>query len=587
MEVGHKYGYLHVIGKMLRFIRKHELSLAVYFVLCISKLSICLFLADLINNAVQSAIELNMGVLSKYALQMLIVILTGTLVSYFSTYVYGLFKSRIMLDIKEYAINHIKKLPVNFIEDNHSGDIISRLTNDLTAVQNFIGEELFPTCVQLIGMVITSIFLVSISWKLYILTFITLPPSLFIITRISKPMKAYFKEVSKSLGRANTIAQDAYNGISVIKAFNLEQFFHSKFTEPVEDGLKNNIQGLHRLKFIPVFEILLRSVPASICLMYGAFLAINKEIQPGQLLSFMYLIGNIVWPFASLPGIVTNITNALGTSERFFEIMDRPVERETGISFSDMNSSTCVAFKNVSFSYDGQRNVLSDICFDVRKGSRTALVGLSGCGKSTVLKLISGYYDNYAGIMEVFGHDIREWSLQALRSKISYVTQDTYLFPASIYENILLGRPDATEEEVIMAAKAADAHDFIMELPETYETFAGEKGIKLSGGQKQRISLARAILRNAPVLLLDEPTSALDTLSESLIQKALKTFAEDKTTIIVAHRLSTIKDVDEILVIDNNCIVERGTHDQLLSINSLYSRLYEKQLKAEDDCEVA
>ena len=228
---------------------------------------------------------------------------------------------------------------------------------------------------------------------------------------------------------------------------------------------------------------------------------------------------------------------------------------------------------------------MEHLSFSIKPGSRIALVGASGCGKSTVLKLISGFYDYQEGNIELYGHELREWSISAIRSNISLVSQDTYLFPASVYDNILYGRPDASKEEVINAAISACAHEFIMELPEGYDTLVGERGIKLSGGQKQRISLARAFLKDAPVILLDEPTSALDTISESLVQEAMNTVMRDKTAIIVTHRLSTIKDVDGILVMDHGQIVERGTHEQLAAYDSLYSKLYSRQTARSDDSE--
>jgi ABC-type multidrug transport system fused ATPase/permease subunit len=283
----------------------------------------------------------------------------------------------------------------------------------------------------------------------------------------------------------------------------------------------------------------------------------------------------------------------MGTAQRFFEILDKPIEREDGKDFNFSESEVCINFKDLTFSYDNsinnpkdeeysQKNILKNLNFEVKKGSKLAIVGKSGCGKSTILKLILGFYDYREGKIDFFGHDMHEWSIQAIRSKISFVSQDTYLFPATVFDNILYGRTDASKEEVVGAAKAAGAHEFIMELPEGYETMVGERGIRLSGGQKQRISLARVFLKDAPVILLDEPTSALDNISEAIVLEAINVAMHDKTAIIITHKLSAIKNVDEILVIDDGRIVERGSHEILISKDGNYSRLYNRQFDKEN-----
>lgn len=587
MTDNNKYTFKEVMRKMYRFIKKCKLFIFTYITLSILSIGINLVLANLINKSINSAIDLNHNELYSYLIQMGLIIISGIFITYFSTLVYGIFRAKVMLDIRRTATEHLEKLPLSFIEDNHTGDIISRLTNDLSSVQNFIGDSLFKTLIQFASVIITSIYLIEINWKLYIVTFMVIPPGLFAIDRISKPMKKYFKEASKNLGKANSIAQDSYGGIPIIKAFNLEELFQNKFNENIKNGLKYNIQGVHRLKYIPPFNIILRSTPFSICLIYGAYLSINNEISPGQLLSFTYLMGGIVWTFAFLPGIISNLTNSLGTTERFFEILDTPIEREDGNCFENLDSQKVVSFDKVSFAYNGEKNILKDLSFQVNNGSKIALVGASGCGKSTVLKLISGFYYHQKGNIELFGYNSKDWNINHLRSKLSYVSQDTYLFPGTVMENILLGNIRAKREEVINAAKAADAHEFILELPDGYNTLVGERGIKLSGGQRQRISIARAFLKNAPIILLDEATSALDTLSEAAIQNSLEKIMEGKTAIIVAHRLSTIKNVDEIYVMDNGSIVDRGKHEELIKVDNIYSKLYAKQFNIYDTQETA
>jgi ABC-type multidrug transport system fused ATPase/permease subunit len=410
-------------------------------------------------------------------------------------------------------------------------------------------------------------------------------------------MGKFFKEASSAVGKANALAADTYGGLPIIKAYGLEEHFLNRFEESINSSIKSNSKGLHLLKFMPIFNILLWSAPFTICLIYGAILSLNGEISPGQLPAFVYLLNNIVWTVAAIPRIVADFQQSMGTARRFFEIIDTPTEREDGMDFGVSDEEECIRFNNVTFSY-GKTNasnanlsnadnepgisenpVLNSLNFSVRKGCKVALVGASGCGKSTVLKLIMGFYENASGTIDLWGNNLSKWNLHVLRDKISYVSQETFLYPASIRYNIAMGRPDASEEEILQAARAANAIDFILELPDGIDTMIGERGITLSGGQRQRLSLARAFLQNSSIILLDEPTSALDTISEAQVQEAMNRILEGRTAVIVTHRFSTIKDVDEIMVMDQGRITECGTHQQLVNADGLYARLYNRQLE--------
>lgn len=594
-KVSQNYSVLGSILRMFSYVKKHKLLLGVYLVISIIGIFINLSFANLINNSVGAAVDRNQNILKDSMVWTLIVVAVGLTVAFLSTYVYGRFKSGIMLDIRNNAMKHLQQLPVSFIENNHTGDVISRFTKDMNTVLNFIGDDLFKTAIQFVSLIITSIYLIHINWKLYALSVAIMPPVLYLSTLVTKPMGRFFKESSVHMGKANALAQDSYGGIFILKAFNLEKIFYNRFSETVNESLKYTIKGVHRLKWLPPFNILLWSSPFTICLIYGAFLSIKGEISPGNLPAFVYLLNNIVWPFSALPRIISNYKASVGTAQRFFEILDMPPERQGGSVFNT-DGNEYIRFNNVSFSYKNtshkskpensctaattaDRLILNKLNLKLEKGRSIALVGTSGCGKSTTLKLISGFYDHYQGKIEIFGHDLQEWDLKAVRSKISFVSQEAYLFSASIFDNILAGKPDAPQEQVIAAARAANAHEFIMELPQGYDTPVGERAIKLSGGQKQRISLARAFLKDAPIILLDEPTSALDTISEAAIREAMNKVTAGKTVIIVTHRLSTIKDVDEIFVLDDGRVVESGTHEKLIATDSLYSRLYNSQIE--------
>lgn len=578
-----------IFKRMLLYVRKYKLLFFFYIMFSSAGTIISIFFANLINRLIGSAINNNQSLITNYIIQAVLLTFVGTLVTYLSNYVYNKFKAGVMLDIRNNAVTHLQKLPLGFIESNHTGEIISRYTNDMKKLQNFIGNDMLNYLITFISFTVTSVYLIYINWKLYVVSLLIMPPALYFSTKISKPMGNYFQEASANVAKANAIAKDSYSGLFIVKSFNLQKVFENKFSHFNDKYLESAVKAIHKLKWLPPFNIMLWSAPFTICLIYGAFLSINKEISPGQLPAFVYLLNNIVWPVSSIPRMVGNIRQSLGTSQRFFEILDIPAEREDGESFVTSDSSSCITFKNASYAYSRNSlndkdcdiethiDVLKDMSMSIKTGSRTALVGASGCGKSTVLKLIMSFYDIQQGSIEVNGHDLKDWNIKSLRSMISYVSQDTYLFPASVFDNILYGRTDATREEVIEAAKAANAHEFIMELPEGYDTYVGERGIKLSGGQKQRLSIARAFLKNARIILLDEPTSALDTISESMVQDSINRLMKGKTTLIVAHRLSTIKDSDEILVIDEGHVAERGTHEELLARNGVYCKLYSRQ----------
>ncbi len=610
-----------VISRVYSYLKRYRLMICVYLILAVLGALLSLEFANIINTSVNAALDHVSSSIFYNMIRASLVVFIGVFITYISNYLYGIFKANMMNDLRNDAVKHLQKLPLSFIEEHHTGDLISRFTGDLTSVQSFIGDELFRTAARMLTLIISSIYLISINWKLFLVSIILMPPALYFSTKVTTPMSKLFKKASAEVGKANSLAQDSYGGIYIIKAFHLEQIIYNKFSQIVNTGLQYEIKGIHKLKWLPIFNIILWSSPYTICLIYGSFLSIRQEISPGQLPAFVYLLNNIVGPFSELPHIIGNFQMSFGKAERFFEILDQPKERADGEAFPVSVKEAKIEFKNVSFSYrkdqeengkdqkkndkdqeknnkdqkknnkdqkknnkdqkengkDQEKKVINGTNFQLAPGSITALVGVSGCGKSTILKLLCGFYPGFEGDIKLFGHSLRDWSLEALRAQVALVTQDTYLFPVSIFDNIQTGRQQSTKEEVIAAAKAADAHEFIMELANGYDTLVGERGLQLSGGQRQRISLARAFLKDAPIILLDEPTSALDTISEASVKSAMFKLMERKTVLIVTHRLSTIKEADEILVLEQGEIIERGTHEELVSTDSHYLRLYKNQ----------
>jgi ABC-type multidrug transport system fused ATPase/permease subunit len=543
--------------------------------------------ANLLENLIDTALNIKQQVLFHYVIYFILIVIAGLIVTFILNYLYGYFSAYFLHDFRYHTVRRLQKIPVSVMEKHHSGDLLSRLTNDLSIVQDFVGNSFLDIFIQLITFIAAAFYMAYLNWKLLIVSIFVVPLALIVIHILTKPMGGYYKKASQSLGKAGATAQDSLGGIITVKAYNLQAMVAKKYCGNIAEGLDYNLKAASIERWIPPFNILLRVMPTVFCIGYGSFLIVRGEMTPGELIAFNFLLGFVQWPLAFLPDIIKRIRRSMGAIERVVEVLDIPEERTTGADFSKNDSSFALSFEQVTFAYHEGTNVLNDLSFHLLQGEKIAIVGASGCGKSTIFKLLGGNYETHQGVIKVLNQDTRNWNLTALRSQFAIIAQEIFLFPVSIYENISYGKPDVSREDVIAAAKVANAHEFIMELPDGYETLVGERGIKLSGGQKQRIALARAIIKNAPVLLLDEPTSALDTHSEALVQEAIERSLNHKTAIIIAHRLSTIKRADHILVMDQGCIVEQGTHEQLFAQNGLYTKLYLKQFNSAENSEMA
>jgi subfamily B ATP-binding cassette protein MsbA/ATP-binding cassette subfamily B protein AbcA/BmrA len=363
----------------------------------------------------------------------------------------------------------------------------------------------------------------------------------------------------------------------VVKAFNLEALLESRFRQANRAALVKGL-GIARLRAAgDGITMPLAITPFILAIGLGGYFVFQHQVTFGALFAFINLLNYVVNPLGFLPGVFASMGEASGAANRVFDLIDQPGERQSGLALAPRAETNAIEFHNLTFAYTDGIPVLKNIRCEIPIGQKIAVVGPSGGGKSTLIKLILGYYPIPDGAIRLFGRDLAEWQLSAARDQMAFVAQDTYLFPVSLAENIRLGRPGATQEQVEEAARAANIHEFIAGLPQGYETGAGEWGSRLSGGQRQRISIARAILKDAPILLLDEPTSALDTESEALVQQSLERFTAGRTSIVIAHRLSTIKNADHVLVVQGGEIVERGSHDELIARGGVYLDLYQRQ----------
>ena len=484
-------------------------------------------------------------------------------------------------DLRNRVAAHIQRLPISYSEGFHSGDLVSRLNNDIDKIAQLpkrVHELVQQPVVFLLGFT----YLLILSWKLLLATCILIPLSAVLFNIVVKPLQAHYQKEMEHLARANAVTQDAIRGILIIKAFNLEKILSKKYQGIAEDVRVEGLEIDRRRAVEFAVFLMLRYIPQLVAPLYGGYLAFQGEISVGALIASNYLIWMIFIPVETILGWLRTLREVAPAVERICEILDQPAEAESLEAATPIAGAPALAFQAVDFQYADDRKILDQFSLEVASGESVALVGSSGCGKSTALKLLCGFYQPQGGRILLEGRDIFTCGIQQARKVISLVSQETYLFPTTIAENIAYGRLGASQEEIEEAAKSANAHKFITGLVEGYQTQVGEWGAKLSGGEKQRVALARAILKNAPILLLDEPTSALDAQSEAVVQEALDRFMEGRTVLVVAHRLATIKNVDSIVVLDQGRLVERGTHQELMGSDTLYKRLYLKQTDQED-----
>lgn len=566
----------------LPFVRPYRLLVAIILIASFASLGVNLAQANLLGKLIDTALTKGSGNIARIAILYGTVLAFDLLCAFFLKYLYGVFSAGYLHDFRRHAATHIQRIPQSVMEKHHTGDLLSRLTTDLQSVQDFMTSTFIDAYKQVIMLAAAASYMAYLNWRLLLVSIATIPFALFVLNILMRPMQKYWYEASQSLGAANATAQDSLGGILTVKAYNLQRILAEKYCGQVGEAMAWDTKAVKVMRWTPPFNILMRAMPTVFCMGYGSFLILRGELTPGGLIAFNFLLGFVQWPLAFLPDLIMRLKRAKSAAVRVSDILAIPGERSDGADYSATVHPEALSVRGLSFAYGDGPKVLDNLDFTLRNGERVAIVGPSGCGKSTLIKLLCGTYEDHTGSIFLNGHDSREWSLQALRSKFSLIAQDIFLFPATIRENIAYGKPDATDAELEEAARISNADEFIDALPDGYATQVGERGIKLSGGQKQRLALARAFLKDAPILLLDEPTSALDTHSETLVQEAIERSLAGKTAIIVAHRLSTIKSVDRILVMDKGKIVEQGTHEELLDKSGLYASLYARQFNSEE-----
>lgn len=518
---------------------------------------------------ISALIPITIGLLVAYIIQ--------TVCRYYVTYAGHMMGARMERDMRKELFDQYEKLSFSYYDQNNSGQMMSKLVSDLFDISELAHhgpENLFISLIKIIG---SFIFLFMINRMLAVPMLILVVLMLVFSYGQNKKMQETFMDNRRKIGDINSSLQDTLAGIRVVQSFANERIEQEKFNRSNENFLISKDANYRCMGSFMSGNAFFQGMMYLVTLVFGGFLIAHGRMEASDLAMYALYIGIFISPIQILVELTEMMQKGLSGFRRFLEVVETEpdiVDAADAKPLKNVKGNVC--YEDVSFHYsDDDTPVLSHVSFEIPAGKSIALVGPSGSGKTTICSLLPRFYDVTEGRVTIDGNDVRKLTLESLRSQIGLVSQDVYLFGGSIKDNIAYGKPDATMDEIVDAAKKANIHDFIMELPDKYDTFVGERGTRLSGGQKQRISIARVFLKNPPVLILDEATSALDNESERFIQKSLEELAKDRTTITIAHRLSTIRNADEILVVADCGIAERGTHEELLALDGIYARYYD------------
>ena len=527
--------------------------------------------------------EKNTTMLNWIVLSIIVVFVIRGIAYYGQSYLMNYVGQRVIIDIRKAVFEKLQRLSMSFYDKHKTGTIMSYVTNDVSALQSAMVDNVVEMITETVILVASIVMMIYLDWKLFLVTFATFPVVLFFIDSFGKRIRKSGSRIQEAAADITSVLQEVASSPRVIKSFVREGYEVDRFDKENMNNFRANMKYAQLSSTLtPTIEFV-AAIGVSIILWYGGNSVINGSITAGSLVAFLTYAVNISNPIKRLSRVIGNIQRALAAAQRVFDVLDLPEDIKNAPDAKALPKvKGDVRFNDVSFAYNENEEVLSHVSFEVKPGEMIAFVGPSGAGKSTVASLLPRFYDATNGSITIDGQDIRKVTLDSLREQVGIVPQETVLFNGSVYDNILYGRLDATREEVEAAAKAANAHDFIMQLPDGYETMLGDRGMNISGGQRQRISIARAILKNPQILILDEATSALDTESERVVQEALDRLMVGRTSFAIAHRLSTIKNADKIMVLEKGQLIEQGNHDELMAMDGLYAHLYKIQYRSKE-----
>jgi ATP-binding cassette subfamily B protein len=577
---------------VFRYARKYTLPLVVTSISMLLLVGVQLMLPWIIKTLISAITDpvanvATLPLITKLTVMVLLVYIARAGLQFMRSYLAHLAGWGVVADVRKHIYEHLQRLSLRFYEDKQTGQLMSRVINDTDLFEQLISHAVPDIAVNVITLFGVTAVLLNLNWRLTLLTMIPIPLLVVAMRIYARYVRPAFRERQKELGDLNALLNDNLSGIREIKAFTREDEELMRISHGIDRYRRSLLKALKLMATFQPFVTFTSSLGTLIVIYFGGRLAFNQVLSVADLVAFFLYLDLFYQPVRGLSDAWEQIQSSLAGADRVTDLLAEAPELQSPPGAVTLNGRVkgAISLENVSFSYTEGIPVLENISLEIPAHHVIALVGPTGVGKSTLVSLIPRFYDVSAGTIRLDGQDIRQVNLESLRRQVSIVLQDVFLFHGTVRENILFGRPDASEPEVIEAARIANAHDFITALPEGYDTLIGERGVKLSGGQKQRLSIARAVLKDAPILILDEATSSVDTETELLIQQALERLMVGRTTLIIAHRLSTVRNANMIVVLEGKQIAEKGTHARLLANKGLYYRLYnvQKQLQPTED----